>query len=101
MIVERLTFRAKYGHGDELVALMKQAPGGSTGPMTGRLYTDLTGPMFTVQMEIEYPDLAGYAAANANLEQDYGTPEFQQWFAKMVAVTERGERQLFNVETVG
>jgi hypothetical protein len=101
MIVERITFQAKYGHGDELVALMKETPAGSSGPFKGRLYTDLTGPMFTVQFEVEHPDLAAFAASEAELRKDYGTSEFEQWFARMVAVTEKGERQLLNLETVG
>jgi hypothetical protein len=101
MIVERLTFQAKYGHGDELVALMKEAPSGSGPAIKGRIYTDATGPMFTVQFEMEYSDLAAFAASDMAQRADFGTSEFQQWFAKMVSVTERGERQLFNVETVG
>lgn len=101
MIVERLTFQAKYGHGDELVALLKEVPGGSGPPAKGRIYTDLTGPMFTVQFEMEYADMAAMASADAAQRKDFGTSEFEQWFAKMVAVTEKGERQLLNVETVG
>jgi hypothetical protein len=68
--------------------------------MNGRLYTDLTGGMFTVQLEMEYADLAAFAAADMAQRGDFGTSEFQQWFARMVAVTERGERQLLNVETI-
>lgn len=100
MIVERLTFQAKYGRGDELVALLKEAPQGDNVPFKGRLYTDLTGPMFTVQFEVEYADMAELAAADAEQRKEFGTSEFQEWFARMVEVTERGERQLLNVETV-
>ena len=101
MIVERLTFQAKYGHGDELVALIKAAPIGSGPVPTSRLYTDITGTMFTVQLEVEHADLAAMAASEAEQRADYGRSDFQEWFAKMVAVTEKGERQLLNVETLG
>lgn len=101
MIVERITFQAKYGHGDELVALLKDGPPGMGESSRGRLYTDLTGRMFTVQFEFEYPDLAAFAAGDTEQRQAFGTPEFEKWFARMVAVTDNGERQLFNVETIG
>jgi hypothetical protein len=103
MIVERLTFQAKYGQGDALVALNKEVfalmkrRGLSS---TGRIYTDATGTMFTVALEQEFADMAAYAKAFAGDTAMYADKEFQDWFAKMVAVTEKGERQLFNVETV-
>jgi len=97
MIVERLTFRAKYGRGDELVALMKSAPGG---PVVGRIYTDHTGPMFTVQVEFEHADLRAYTETTLSETGEYATPAFQEWFAKMVACTEVGDRQLLNMERI-
>ena len=97
MITERLTFQAKYGHGDELVALFKETAStmmqGSTG---ARIYTDATGTMFTVSVEIDYPDLAAWAAANG--PDAYADSSFQEWFGRMMAVTERGERQILNSE---
>jgi len=102
MITERLTFRARYGQGDALVALMKESF--DILPVEGiagaRIYTDHTGPMFTVVMEIDHTDLAAYAKSSTNESGDYGTKEFQDWFARMVAVTENGERQLYNSEKV-
>ena len=100
MITERLTFQAKYGHGDELVELMKSSmdmmPSDDVSSM--RLYTDFTGKMFTVAMEFDYADLNAYARANQGQEAEYANPSFQEWFAKMVAVTDGGEKQLFNSE---
>lgn len=104
MFTERMTFHAKYGHGDELVALFKEmypklsAQQGSSG---ARLYTDATGPMFSVIMESDFNDVTGYAAsvkANAALFAD---PEFQAWFGRMEKVTDGGETQLFNMERLG
>jgi len=103
VITERLTFRAKYGQGDQLVALLKENL--ETMPMAGnvqgvRIYTDATGPMFTVAFEVDHPDLQTFAANTAAQESDYAKKEFQDWFAKMVACTESGERQLFNCEKI-
>jgi quinol monooxygenase YgiN len=103
VITERLTFRAKYGHGDELVALFKEfyrtqtAGSGITG---ARIYTDVTGPMFSVVVESDFADLAALAAYEASSAQMYGTAEFQGWFGRMMQVTEAGERQLLNCEVL-
>ena len=100
MITERISFQAKYGHGDELVALMKSSM--DTMPMDGvtaaRLYTDFTGAMFTVAMEMDYADLDAYTASTKAAMAEYGNPSFEEWFKKSVAITERGEKQLFNSE---
>ena len=101
MITERLTFRAKYGQGDALVALLKENLKSMPMPASVegiRIYTDATGPMFTVAFEVDHPDLKTFAANTAEQESEYGRKDFQEWFAKMVECTEAGERQLFNCE---
>ncbi len=103
MLTERLTFQAKYGHGDELIALFKEmyATQLATAGIAGaRIYTDATGPMFSVIVESDFPDWAALAAVNSNEGEMYGTPDFQAWFARMREITERGERQLFNSEAL-
>lgn len=103
MITERLTFRAKYGQGDALVALLKENLATMPPPadVQGiRLYTDRTGAMFTVAFEVDHPDLRAYATNSVTEGSDFGTKEFQDWFAKMVDCTEAGERQLFNSEKI-
>ncbi len=101
LLTERLTFRARYGHGDELVALFKEwyAKMGQQAGMSGaRVYTDATGPMFTVVLESDFADFAGYAAFFAQDAAMYSDPDFQRWFERMQAITETGDRQLFNME---
>lgn len=103
MLVERLTFQAKYGHGDTLVALFEEwiaGPGAMIGVTKGRIYTDATGPMFTIQVETEFADLNAYAAYQSKSAEMYATSDFADWFGRMQAVTEKGERQLFNVKAV-
>jgi hypothetical protein len=100
MIVERLTFQAKYGQGDALVALMREWQGSfakQLGLGQSRLFTDLTGTMFTVIAEQEYRDLKELADLQAKQEAMYATPQFQQWFAKMQPLVERGDRQLLSL----
>ena len=101
MIVERLTFQARYGHGDELVALFKdffETQGKALGMRGGRIYTDLTGEMFTLQLETEFEDLAAYAAFMQRDQESFGSQAFQDWFAKTVPLTDGGSRQLLNLD---
>lgn len=104
MLVERMTFRAKYGRGDELVALfkdpvmqaqMRQMPVGAM-----RIYTDVTGPMFLVQVEQEIAGFKEYADYQTGESALYATADFQAWFGKMMEICESGERQLFRVESL-
>lgn len=103
MITERISFRAGYGKGDELVALFKEQADGLFAQPTAlgvRLYTDLTGPMFSVIVETDFADLDAYAAFMKQDMAEYGTKDFQEWFGRMMAVTEYGERQLLNSEKI-
>jgi hypothetical protein len=56
--------------------------------------------MFNVTTEMDYDDTASWARLTAGDPAVYGTSAFQEWFAKMMAVTESGERQLLNMEVV-
>lgn len=98
MIIERLTFHTKYGQGDALLALLRES--GSFLPSTQprqRAYTDVTGPMFTVWWDFEYESLEALTAGRAEYEKMYQDPQFQEWFAKMQPLVERGERQILQV----
>ena len=63
MILVRDVFRAKYGRGDELVALFKEAFAQMPDAMktgSSRLMTDLSGPYFTIVTEYEVESLAAW-----------------------------------------
>lgn len=101
MITERLSFRAKYGQGDTLVQLFKeQFPSmvKDTSIVGARIYTDFTGPMFSVIVESDFPDIDAYMAFVKSDGAEYATAEFQAWFGRMMAVTDVGDRQVLNVE---
>ena len=95
MIVERDVFQAKYGHGDELVALLKESKPMmiKAGAKNVRILTDLTGTFFTVVMEVEY----GSAAEMEKTLSMMGDPEFEKWFQRMVPMVDTGNRQLFSI----
>lgn len=98
MITERLSCRARYGQGDALVALFVEQRERLRTPevLAQRTYTDATGPMFTVQVEQDFADMASYMMASQAMQADYAAPWFQDRFARMMPLVERGERQVFN-----
>src|SRR5690349_8847642 len=84
VIVERLTFRGKFGQGEAVVAAFKRfnveiAP--QHGFPAARIMVDTTGSMFTVAVEQSYADLAKLAAQRVREEELYGTDLFREWFA--------------------
>ena len=99
MIIERLVFRAKFGQGDTIVAAFREwkARLGASFGAPIRLLVDVTGPLFTVVVEIEYRDLAHFDELQRREQEMYGGAEFEQWFAGWSAVTESGTRQLYRV----
>jgi hypothetical protein len=64
MLVERTVFQAKYGRGDELVALFQDLNGRIRDEMGGeqarrfRIMTDASGRFFTVVTELEVENIA-------------------------------------------
>ncbi len=99
MIVERLVFRAKFGQGDTIVQAFREwkarIGAGFGAPI--RLLVDVTGPLFTVVVEIEYRDLAHFDELQRRVQELYGGNEFEQWFAGWSAATESGTRELYRV----
>lgn len=98
MILVRNVFQAKYGRGDELVALLKE---GREKLPTGvkfhqRILTDASGPFFTVVTEMEVESLAEWERLRA---EAFALPEFGDWFACMTPLVESGRREFYNIET--
>ena len=93
MILVRNVFQAKYGRGDELVQLIKEAQPilAKYGMGRQRILTDLAGPFFTVVMEIEAEDLADYERSR----EAFADPEFGSWFERMTEFVESGSREFF------
>ncbi|MEE8421264.1 MAG: hypothetical protein V3S31_00640 [Dehalococcoidia bacterium] len=95
MIVERTVFQAKYGRGDELVALLQEGSEllAKYNIAPQRILTDLTGDFFTVVMETEVEDLATYEQSR----EAFQDPEFGPWFQRMMDLVESGSRDFWNI----
>jgi hypothetical protein len=96
MILVREVFQAKYGKGDDVVALCKEGNEllrKETG-LSSRILTDMSGPFFTVVSETEVESLGQWEQA---LAQGFGDPAFEEWFARMVPLVDSGRRDFFTV----
>lgn len=98
MLVARQVFQAKYGKGDELVALFKDfnarmQADGVTG-MNFRILTDATGPFFTVVTEVEVESLAAW---EESFSEGMARPWMNEWFGKMVPLVESGSREFYRI----
>ena len=94
-MVVRGVFQAKYGKGDELVQLFKEAH--TMWPTRTRnacLLTDLSGPFFTVISDGEYESFAEWQADG---KQIFGDPRFAAWFERMTALVDSGHREFYNL----
>lgn len=94
MIVVRGVFQAKYGRGDELVQLFKEANAMWSGGRNARILTDLSGPFFTVVTEAEYDS---FSAWEANAQEIFGDARFAAWFERMGPLVESGRREFYNL----
>ena len=97
MIVVRNVFRLKFGKAREAVALFKesiaiQQRAGAALPT--RLLTDVTGPFYTVVLEITAPTLATFEAEAPRL---MGDPEWQATYRKISDLVESGSREVFTL----
>jgi hypothetical protein len=59
-----------------------------------RLLTDVTGPFYTLVLEITGPNLAAY---EAELPKYMGDKDFQANYQKFVALVDSGTREIFRV----
>lgn len=94
MIVVRGVFQAKYGKGDELVQLLKEARAGWPSRHQSRILTDLSGQFFTVVSETEYES---FSAWEADAQAILSDPRFAAWFERMIPLVEGGRREFYTV----
>jgi hypothetical protein len=99
MILVRDVYRAKYGRGSELVALLKEF-GAALRSETGKQYpqrilSDASGPFFTIVEEIDVPSLAEWEALSRRM---FSSTEFQAWFKRWLELVDSGSREFYNTE---
>jgi len=97
MIVVRNVFQLKFGKAKEAVALLKegmaiQKRAGVDFP--SRLLTDLTGPFYTLVLELTVPSLG---ALEANQPRLMGDKDWQANYQKLAPLVESGYREIFTI----
>ena len=97
MVVVRNVFRLKFGKAKEGVALFKEGMAiqkriGSK--FNARLLTDLTGPFYTVVLELTVPSLSAFEAEAPRL---MGDKDWQANYQKITALVESGYREIFTL----
>src|SRR3954463_11094504 len=99
MIVVRQVFQLKWGKAKEAIGLMKEAQAIQKRVLTGvdfsiRVLTDVTGPFYTLVMEITVPNLATFEMHTPRLFAD---KEAQANMQKMAELVESGSREIFSI----
>jgi hypothetical protein len=99
MIVIRNVFRLQFGKAREAVALFKESDAiqkrvGAGADFQVRLLTDVTGPFYTVVMEITAPSMAAFEAGAPQL---MGNKEWQANYQKIAALVESGYREVYSI----
>jgi hypothetical protein len=99
MIVVRNVFQLKYGKAREAVALVKEGLAIQKKAVTGvdfstRLLTDVTGPFYTLVLELTVANLAAFEAYAPRLFAD---KDWQANFQKMAPLVESGYREVFTI----
>jgi hypothetical protein len=98
MLIVRQVFQAKYGRGDELVALFKEfnsrmQDAGENAPRF-RILTDASGSFFTVVTEVEAENFATWESRFSEL---MNRPWMGEWFGRMMPLVETGRRDFYNL----
>ena len=99
MIVIRNVFQLEFGKAKDAVALMKeglaiQKRSVPDVEFSTRLLTDVTGPFYTLVLELTVPSLAVF---EANASRAFADKDFQANYQKMAALVRSGYREIFTV----
>jgi len=97
MVVIRNVFRLKFGKAKEAVALVKEAVAiqkRAGAGFTARVLTDVTGPFYTVVLELSVPSVSAWESEAPKFMAD---KDFQANYQKMVPLVESGYREIFSI----
>lgn len=99
MIVIRNVFRLKFGKAREAVALFKEGIAiqkrvGAGSDFSTRLLTDVTGPFYTVVLEITVPNLAAFEGDAPRLMAD---KDWQANYQRIAPLVQSGYREVFSL----
>jgi hypothetical protein len=99
MVVIRNVFHLKFGKTREAVALMKQGVAIQKKVLAGvefsnRILTDVTGPFYTLVLELTVPNLATFESYAPKL---FGDSEWQANYQKTSELVDSGYREVFTI----
>ena len=96
MILVRNVFQLKFGKAREAAALIKENEAliKHHGGAPTRFLTDLTGPFYTLVMEITYQNLADLEKSQKEV---MSSKEFSEWYQRFTPIVESGHREMFNI----
>src|SRR5215211_902777 len=99
MIVVRNVFQLKFGKAKEAVALMKEGIAIQKRAITGadfstRLLTDLTGPFYTVVLELTVANMTTFESYAPRL---FGDKDWQAHYEKLAPLVESGHREIYTI----
>ena len=99
MILVRNVVRLKYGKAREAIALAKEGLAIQKRAITGvefstRVLTDVTGPFYTLVVELTVPNLASF---ETNAPRLFADKDWQANFQKMTPLVESGYREIFTI----
>ena len=96
MIVVRSVFRLKFGKAREAKEAMENLLAVNRRLGAGqemRVLTDISGPFYTLVLEMSFPSLAAFEEAESTM----GDAAFKDAYAKFVPLVESGHREIFRV----
>jgi hypothetical protein len=97
MIVIRNVFQLKFGKAREALAVMKEGVASQkrlVPEASARLLTDVTGPHYTLVLEVTAPNLATF---EAEVPRIFGDKDFQANYQKLIPLVESGHRDIFAI----
>jgi hypothetical protein len=98
MILVRNVFKVRFGKAKEAMQAWKEvlalAKKLGFASKSNRLMTDLVGDFYTVVFENEFSSLTDFENGSKGI---MANPEWQAAYAKIVALTDSGYREIFNI----
>jgi hypothetical protein len=101
MVIIRNVFQLKFGKAREAVAVVKEGIAIQTRLSSAagidfrqRVLTDLTGPFYTLVLELTVPSIAAFEQGAGTI---MGSAEWQANYQKLVPLVETGYREIFTV----
>ena len=97
MILIRNVFQLKFVKAREAVALVKEAAAiqkRAGANFSARILTDITGPFYTVVLELTVPSLAAF---ETEAPRYMGDKDFQANYQKLVPLVESWHREIFTI----